>query len=129
LNQHCQKLLDKSSHSLRAARLLLEGEELESAISRVYYSMFYVAEALLFERGLAFRKHSAVHAAFGREFAKTRMLDPKYHRWLLKAFEDRLQTDYGIEATVTDEDVETALARAEEFLDQARTLLNASPAS
>jgi uncharacterized protein (UPF0332 family) len=32
--------------------------------------MFYVAEALLFEKGLQFRKHSGVHSAFGEHFAK-----------------------------------------------------------
>ena len=35
------------------------------AASRAYYAMFYAAEALLQSRGLAFSKHSAVHAAFG----------------------------------------------------------------
>ena len=48
---------------------------------------------------MAFSKHSAVQAAYGKEFAKTGLLDPKYHRWFLKAFEDRLQTDYGVDAT------------------------------
>jgi hypothetical protein len=32
--------------------------------------MFYTAEALLNEMGLEFNKHGAVHAAFGKHFAK-----------------------------------------------------------
>lgn len=63
--------------------------------------MFYVAEALLAERDLEFKKHAAVHAAFGEHFAKTRSLDPKYHRWLLDAFDQRITADYRVGAELT----------------------------
>jgi len=33
--------------------------------------MFYVAEALLFEKGMQFRQHSGVHASFGEQFVKS----------------------------------------------------------
>jgi len=85
--------------------------------------LFYVAEALLYEQDQAFGKHSAVHAVYGKEFAKTGLLDPKYHRWLLKAFEDRLQTDYGVDANMRSEDVETVMEQAREFLAAARSFL------
>jgi uncharacterized protein (UPF0332 family) len=41
--------------------------------------MFYAASALLLGSGMVFSKHSAVIAAFGREFAKSGMVDPKLH--------------------------------------------------
>lgn len=47
--------------------------------------MLYAAEALLISKGLRFRKHGSVHAAFGEHFAKGQVLDPKFHRWLLDA--------------------------------------------
>jgi len=63
-------LLQKARDSLRAARLL-ETESLHDfAVSRAYYVMFYVAEALLLGEGLACSKHSAVIAAFGQHFSK-----------------------------------------------------------
>jgi uncharacterized protein (UPF0332 family) len=74
--------------------VLLEADETEFAAGRIYYAMLCVAEALLYEQGLVFRKHAAVHAANGREFAKPGLLDPKFHRWLLTAFDARLQGDY-----------------------------------
>jgi uncharacterized protein (UPF0332 family) len=64
------KLLAKAHRAIRAAEKLLESDDAEFAAGRAYYAMFYVAEALLYERGLGFGKHSAVHAAFGKEFAK-----------------------------------------------------------
>ena len=59
------RLLDKAEHAIRAAEILLDADEGDFAAGRAYYAMFYVAEALLVERGRRFRKHSAVHAAFG----------------------------------------------------------------
>jgi uncharacterized protein (UPF0332 family) len=79
MKRKTEQLLDKAQDTIEAAELLLKGGKHSFAAGRAYYAMFYVAEALLFERGLAFRKHSGVHAAFGRHFARTQALDPKFH--------------------------------------------------
>ena len=63
-------LLRKAEESLGAARLMEQQGYPDFAASRAYYTMFYIAEAFLLEEGLAFSKHSAVHAAFGERFAK-----------------------------------------------------------
>ena len=123
MKDHTQKLLEKAARSIRAAGLLVDGGETDFAAGRAYYAMFYVAEALLYEQDLAFSKHSAVHAAYGKEFAKTGLLDPKYHRWLLKAFEDRLQTDYGVDAGMSAQDLKISMERAQEFLAAGRRFL------
>ena len=65
-----EALLDKARRSLEAARLLQNAGEFDFATSRAYYSMFYVAQGILFERGLSFSKHSAVIAMFGRELRR-----------------------------------------------------------
>jgi uncharacterized protein (UPF0332 family) len=85
--------------------------------------MFYVAEALLNERGLRFRKHGGVHGAFGEHFVKPGLLDARYHRWLLAAFSKRIAADYGVDAELRTEDVEETLTQAREFLLVARQLL------
>lgn len=56
--------------------------------------MFYAAEALLSEQGEEFKTHGAVHAAFGKLFAKTVEMDAKFRRWMLDAFDQRLQSDF-----------------------------------
>ena len=119
-------LLDKAARAIRAGEILRDADEAEFAAGRAYYAMRYVAEALLYERGMVFRKHTAVQAAFGKEFAKTGLLDPKFHRWLLVASDIRLQGDYQAVARVTEEDVEAGLGQAREFLAAARSFLEAS---
>jgi len=118
-----QRLLAKSRESLQAAELLAQRHFFDSAASRAYYAMFYVAEALLFEIGERFSKHSAVHAAFGQHFAKPGKLDPKFHRYLLEAFDQRLVGDYEVTTSVSERAVQDLLAHAKEFLATADTHL------
>lgn len=67
-----QALLTKADESLQAARLLTQEGFHGFAVSRAYYAMLYIAEALLPTDGLAFSKHSAVISAFGRVWVKNR---------------------------------------------------------
>jgi len=59
-----------SGLSLEAETLLRAGQA-EFAAGRAYYAMLHVAQALLGQKGLHYRKHSGVHAAFGEHFART----------------------------------------------------------
>jgi uncharacterized protein (UPF0332 family) len=87
------KFLHRAQDAIEAADILLTNEKVDIAAGRAYYAMFYTAEALLNEMGLEFNKHSAVHGAFGKHFAQTKLLDPKYHRWLMDSFDKRLIGD------------------------------------
>jgi uncharacterized protein (UPF0332 family) len=48
-----------------------------------------VAEAFLLNKGLAFGKHSAVIAGFGEHFAKTGIVPPEFHRYLIRGLQVR----------------------------------------
>jgi uncharacterized protein (UPF0332 family) len=118
-----QALLEKAERALRVARRLSDDGDFDFAAGRAYYAMFYAAEALLYEEGLTFRKHAGVHAAFGEHFVKAGRLDAKLHRFLLDAFDQRLQGDYGFEAMPTPDEVRELIAQAEELVATARSFL------
>lgn len=69
-----KELIDKAKESLDAARLLADNGFYDFSVSRAYYAMYYSAEAFLLTKELAFSKHSAVIATFGKEFIKNRIL-------------------------------------------------------
>ena len=117
------QLLDKADRAITAAETLLRAGSTDFAAGRAYYAMFFTAEALLLEKGLSYSKHSAVHASFGKIFAKERIIDKKFHRWLLDAFDQRIIGDYGVEAIITRQDVEVMIDHAREFLVAARQIL------
>lgn len=118
-------LLDKARQSLEAAKLLHAENFLDIAASRVYYAMFHAAQALLFKKGLSFSSHSAVIAAFGKEFAKTGELDPMYHQYLILSQAERNLGDYAIGRHVTKEDAEKLISWGEEFLNAAVNYITA----
>ncbi len=124
MKDETQKLLQKASRAIHAAETLLREGEADFAVGRAYYAMFYIAEALLGERGLRFRKHSSLHSAFGERFIKTSLLDSKYHRWLIDAFDMRIKGDYGVEAVITDAEATRMIKQAHEFLQAGRRYLS-----
>ena len=114
-----KQFLEKAEEAIVAAKQLLDDDHAEFAAGRAYYAMFYVAEALLNEKGLRFRKHGGVHGAFGEHFAKVGVLDAKYHQWLLAAFEERITADYEVGESVETSKAESMIQQAREFLQTA----------
>ena len=114
-----EKLLAKAERYLKSARLLMDSGDLDSAVSRIYYAAFYVAEALLDAKGLSFSSHRGVISAFGQKFAKTGELSPDFHKLLLAAFEKRQMGDYLSESSLIKEEVEDLLNKAKVFWESA----------
>jgi uncharacterized protein (UPF0332 family) len=89
--------------------------------------MFYVAEAFLLEKGLAFSKHTAVHMAFGRYFAKAGIVPVEFHRYLIHAMELRHVGDYGRPKSISQDVAEEQVRLAEQFLEVARKQIGTVP--
>ena len=80
-------LLRTAQQSLRAAQLLAGENFPDFAVSRAYYAMFYIAEAILLADSLSFSKHSAVIAGFGQHFVETGRVPTDFHRYLIEGEE------------------------------------------
>jgi uncharacterized protein (UPF0332 family) len=85
MTSEIQALRQKAHQSQQAVESLRKDGFLDFAASRAYYTMFYLAQVLLLSRGLSFSSHAAVIAAFSKEFAKTGVLDVRFHRCLIDA--------------------------------------------
>lgn len=116
-------LLEKAKRSQKVAAKLYKDGDMDFAASRAYYSLFYTAEALLLTRDMSFSSHSAVITAFGKEFAKTGVLNSKFHHYLMESQDRRNIGDYSILADVTKEQVLEMLAWAKEFIKATETYL------
>ena len=91
-----------------------------------YYTIFYLAQAVLLTKGFTFSKHSAVVAAFGKEFAKTNLLDPKFHRYIIQSQKLRQAGHYGEEGEdVSQEQAMESFQWAEEFIQAVKEYLGA----
>lgn len=110
-------LINKAKESLEASRQLLQSEYSDFSASRSYYAMFYAVQAILMTRNLAFSKHSAVIAAFGKEFIKSGQLPAALHRYISEAFDIRQAGDYGPVGSVSKEIALILTEQAKEFID------------
>lgn len=123
MNDYTSKLLDKAVDTIEGAELLLEHDKIDLAAGRAYYALFYIAEALLNEKGLQFSQHGDVIGAYGKEFSKTKLLDPKFHRWLIKGFDTRLIGDYHVDTQIERSVVADMINRARDFHEAAQKYL------
>lgn len=109
--------IDKAKESLAASKLLADNGLYDFAGSRAYYTMFYIAEAFLLQKGLSFSSHSAVISAFGREIAKPGIVPVEFHRHLIVAQNKRTQGDYSInDASLSSDEVQCLIQQSEQFI-------------
>jgi uncharacterized protein (UPF0332 family) len=123
ISHEIRALIAKAKTSLVVAEGLVREGHFGFGASRAYYAMFYVAEALLASVGQSYSSHSAVVAAFGKEFAKTGRMGAKFHRWLVDAADIRNIGDYGLEVEVSEEQARSVCTWAHDFIRAAESFL------
>jgi uncharacterized protein (UPF0332 family) len=112
-----QYYLNLADESHEVARVMIETGHVRFSAAQSYYTIFYLAQALLLTKGLTYSSHSAVVAAYGKEFSKTGVLDPKFHRYVIDAQQLRQTGHYGEEGDeVTEEEALKSFQWAEEFM-------------
>lgn len=120
MNEVQQKVLEKAQKSIEVAKQINDTGYPEFAVSRAYYTMFYVASAFLEESDLSYGKHSAIIAAFGQYFAKTERVPKIYHRYLIEAEKLRKAADYNL-------DIQISIDEASQLIQQAEDMLSFAP--
>jgi uncharacterized protein (UPF0332 family) len=122
-----EPLLDKARRSFEVAEAILEQGHADFAISRAYYGCFYIAQAMLLSEGAEYASHGQVVAQFGLHFAKTKKVDPTFHRLLSRAFQLRQGADYASSMVVAPEWVREILEEGRRFLTAAAAYLTPAP--
>ena len=124
VSDELKALLSKAEQFIRSAQLLRQHGDFASAASRLYYAMFYCAEALLLSKGLSYSRHGSVIAAFGQHFVKTGILPAEMHQWLRDAFDKRQTADYEALPVLSEADIAMMEQQALQFLHEVRTYLS-----
>jgi uncharacterized protein (UPF0332 family) len=123
VKESTSQLMLNAEETLHAAENLFNDGYLRDAVNRAYYAIFYIAEALLNEKDLRFKKHGSVHGSFSRHFVKTGLFDAKYHKLLTRSFGQRMLGDYDEVTKFKAEEVSEILKQAWEFLAVAKKYL------
>lgn len=84
----------KAKESLEAAEDELKANRVAFSVNRIYYACFYTVSAVLLQKGVKFKKHSGVRAAFHKYFVKTGLVSHDNGRFYDELFEARQRGDY-----------------------------------
>ena len=94
MNEYAKYRLEVAAERVETTKFLIDGGAYRDSINRSYYAIFTAARALLAERGIDFKKHSAVISYFRREYIKTGVFDVKFSDYIGAAFRFRNDCDY-----------------------------------
>ncbi|MEA5462647.1 HEPN domain-containing protein [Leptothoe sp. PORK10 BA2] len=126
-SEQWQRLLN-AKENIKAAQLLAHSHFHDIAISRAYYAMMYVAEALLLEQTTPIpTQHEAVNSLFAERFSEKSPLFQPYGVYLNSGLEARLRADYCHDEKATLIGAKQHINRAKAFLDLAKHYLKAEP--
>lgn len=103
-----ESYIKKSESNASAAKLLLDNNLLEEAVSIAYYSMYNLLLALLFKAGIKSENHNASIILLNKIFNKNNEL-------ISEAKKERIDKQYYVDFKLTGEEVIDAIKIAEEF--------------
>jgi uncharacterized protein (UPF0332 family) len=109
-------LIKKAEKFLFTAEQALKIEDYDSCVSRCYYAMFFMAEAVLLTKDLSASSHKGVITLFGQYFIKTELFSKELGRAINDAYDKRLVGDYGIGFTVSESQAKELLETAQHFV-------------
>jgi len=115
--------IEKAEKFLSTAENALNTGDYDSCVSRCYYAMFFMAEAVLLTKSLTSSSHKGVISLFGEHFVKTKILERNLGKALNDAYDKRLVGDYGIGFTVTEQQAGDLLETAQDFVQKLKSYL------
>ena len=86
--------IESAHKTFDAAKILAENGFWNSAVNRLYYSLFYAVNAILVANEILTKSHSATKSQFSLHFVKTGKFDKKYGKLLSELFDWRQKGDY-----------------------------------
>ena len=115
--------VEKAEKFLITARHSLDIGDYDSCVSRCYYAMFFMTEAILLTKNLTASSHKGVITLFGEHFVKTGIFNREAGKVLNETYDKRLIGDYGIGFTITEKEARETLKAAENFVKNLKNYL------
>lgn len=86
--------INNAQRTLKEVDILIENGLYNTAASRLYYSCYYAATALLVANHVTTKTHEGVRQMFSAKFVKTGIFPPYFGRMYSELFNARLTGDY-----------------------------------
>ena len=109
-------LIKKAEKFLSTAEYIFSRGDYDSCVSRCYYAMFFITEAVLLTKNLSASSHKGVISLFGEHFVKENIFDREMGKILNEAYDKRLIGDYGVGFIICEEEAKEMLEKTRNFI-------------
>ena len=123
MNEYAKYRLELAAERVATTKAMIDIGAYRDSINRSYYAIFTAARALLADREIDFKKHSAVIGYSRREYVKTGKFDVKFSDYIGDAFRARQYSDYEDFFIVSREEAEIQYQHAVEFVEAVKKYL------
>jgi len=86
--------IEQAKSTAREAEFLLNNDMLRGAMNRIYYSMFYMLQALSLKFQFESSKHAQLLGWFNKTFIHTGEIDIRFSKIITKGYNLRTKGDY-----------------------------------
>ena len=117
-----QRFLALSNEELDTAELLVNAGRYRLCLSRCYYAMYYMSQALLLSEGFEASTHKGLIKLLGLHFVKTGKISNDLAKSLASAYDDRQMSDYNVRFEPTEEEALEAIAEAKRFTESIHSM-------
>lgn len=109
--------IERSLASLDDAKFLIENKKYLLAANRLYYSAFYIINAMALKYNFQTSKHTQLIGWFNKNFISTGKIEKDYGKTLVKLFDNRVKADY-------DDFIEIPIEQINKLYNDANNLIN-----
>ncbi len=110
-----KSLIEKAKKYLNTAELVLNNGDYDTAVSRIYYAMFYIVRAVLITKDVYPKTHAGTLNAFSEHFIKSTLFSKEMGKDFKNAFERRQQGDYDFTESLNKEETQNFLGIGKKF--------------
>ena len=116
----------KSGEAYQDALILAQNGRWNACVNRLYYSIFYLNSALLYQKNIKAQTHKGVKTQFFLHFVKPGVISKASGKLYSHLFDWRQETDYGDFIDFNEETVQPLLSQVMELLEEIKQLMECS---
>jgi uncharacterized protein (UPF0332 family) len=115
--------IEQAKSTAREAEFLLNNEMLRGSMNRIYYSMFYMLQALSLKFQFESSKHAQLLGWFNKTFIHTGKIDVRFSKIITKGYNLRTKGDYATIYTLDKQELLEMYGEMIEFIEEIERFL------
>lgn len=115
--------VEQAKSTMREAEFLLGNDMLRGAMNRIYYSMFYMLQALSLKYEFESSKHARLLGWFNKTFIHSGEIDVRFSKIITKGYNMRTKGDYATIYAMDKQELEEMYGEMTEFIEEIELFL------